>query len=259
MRARLRAERGIAGGRGRPGAVASSGLTALLARLEPERARLRRHPVHRLDRTIESLYILMRFDVVAVWSSTCLASELQRRLACATEGPRSAMGSACAQGLVDDLVAASGARLDLYLGTLDDLGARTAGVRRLWRPLGRGVALDRVLASASTPPAARQFAAETTRMIDACSTVAIAGAVAFGGADVVQPRTKAVSHIASQRPTAPQLLEVLCGRDGRLWREAEDSGRRTITSTCRLWDAALSAVRPCEPADWAPRWWLPRL
>lgn len=251
------------------------GVAELLKRLEPERQQLLGHPLYDAISTVEDLCTFMRFHVFAVWDFMCILKELQRRLTC-VDVPWRPVGDPRVRRLVNEIVVSEetddddagsyAAHFELYLDAMDQVGAASSEVRRLLEQLEDEEGLESALKNSAAPVAAQQFSLETFEVITGCSTAAIAAAFTFSREDVVPVMFKAIverlrqteltrldrfiyyldRHIAVDSdfhgPMAFEMINLLCGDEPALWDEAEDAGRRTILSRCRLWDAAVAAM-----------------
>src|SRR5262249_60011905 len=138
---------------------------------------------------------------------------------------------------------------ELYLRAMEQCQADVGPIQRLLATLRGGAGLEEALARAPMPPGVRDFVANTVRVVRGGEVHRIAAAFTYGREDVIPVMfEQLVRQLAAQKqdrwsvflcylarhiehdgdrhgPMARSLVRRLCGNDGRLWAEAEETAR----------------------------------
>ena len=237
--------------------------------------RLMSHPLYDELRDEESLRIFMRSHVFCVWDFQSLLKALQRFVTC-VEVPWFPTADPEARRLVNEIVldeesdeAPGGGHLshfELYLQAMEECGADAGPIRVLLGDLRDGKHLREALARPELPPGVVPFVKTTMAVAESGQVHRIAAAFAYGREDIIPAMfrrlvdrlTKTaperwstfrfyldrhIEHDAeSHGPLARVLVSRLCSGGESLWREAEETARRSIAARIRLWDDILSSV-----------------
>ena len=237
--------------------------------------RLASHPLYARITGEEPLRCFMARHVYCVWDFQFLLKALQRQLTC-VEVPWLPTPDPEARRLVNEIVldeesdeVPSGGYLshfELYLWAMEQCQADTGPMRRLLAALRDGAALEDALARAPLPPGVRDFVANTVRIVRGGEVHRIAAAFTYGREDVIPVMfEQLVRRLAAQEhdrwsvflcylarhiehdgdrhgPMARSLVRRLCGNDGRLWVEAEETARTCLKARIALWDSIAAAA-----------------
>src|SRR6266481_1237324 len=137
------------------------------------RQRMIEHPVFTAIRDIQDLRIFMETHVFAVWDFMSLVKRLQRDLTC-VEVPWLPPRDRHAAQLINQIVLGeetdvdpSGqpvSHLELYLGAMQEVGAKTARFERFRTALANGTTLTGAFDAAAVPPLIREFTSHTLQV-----------------------------------------------------------------------------------------------
>ena len=237
--------------------------------------RLAGHPLYARINGEQPLRYFMASHVYCVWDFQFLLKALQRMLTC-VEVPWLPTPDPEARRLINEIVLdeesdemPSGGYLshfELYLSAMDQCQADTRPIRRLLAALRGGEALEKALARAPLPPGVGDFVANTVRIVRGGEVHRIAAAFTYGREDVIPGMfEQLVRRLADQEhnrwsvflyylarhiehdgdrhgPMARSLVRRLCGNDGRLWAEAEETARTCLRARIALWDRIAALV-----------------
>jgi hypothetical protein len=237
--------------------------------------RLAGHPLYARITGEEPLRRFMASHVYCVWDFQFLLKALQRQLTC-VEVPWLPTPDPESRRLVNEIVldeesdeVPSGGYLshfELYLWAMEQCQADTRPMRRLLTALRGGAPLEEVLARAPLPPGVSDFVANTVRVIQGGEVHRIAAAFTYGREDVIPVMfEQLVRRLAAQKndrwsvflcyldrhiehdgdrhgPMSRSLVQRLCGSDGRLWSEAEETARTCLKARIALWDRIAAAA-----------------
>ena len=236
--------------------------------------RLADHPLYARITGEEPLRRFMASHVYCVWDFQFLLKALQRQLTC-VEVPWLPTPDPESRRLVNEIVldeesdeVPSGGYLshfELYLWAMEQCEADAGPMRRLLATLRGGAALEEALARAPLPPGVRDFVANTIRVVQSGEVHRIAAAFTYGREDVIPVMfEQLVRGLAAQKqdrwsvflcylarhiehdgdrhgPMARSLVRRLCGSDGRLWAEAQETARTCLKARIALWDRIAAA------------------
>lgn len=245
-------------------------------RLQPLKESLLNHRIYgEIDR-LEALRLFMEHHVFAVWDFMSLLKAIQKRLCC-VELPWVAPDDSQACRFINEIVLAEesdedgrggfASHFELYRRSMKRCGASTVGIDGFLSDLRQGVPVQKALASATVPAAARSFVQQTFKIIDSGNLCAIASAFTFGREDLLPDVFQRIvdklnveaggqledfkyylqRHIGldgdEHGPMAARLVQLLCGSDESMWKVTEETAAKCLIARQRLWDGIHEAVR----------------
>jgi hypothetical protein len=229
---------------------------------------LANHPLYGRITGEEPLRRFMSSHVYCVWDFMWLLKALQQHLTC-VEVPWLPSPDPAARRLVNEIVldeesdeAPDGSYLshfELYLRAMEQCGADVRLVSRLLAAVADDTPLDDILSRAPLPRGVETFVAATLGIARSGQVHRIAAAFTYGREDVIPVMfEQLVRRLAAQKqdrwslmlyylhrhiqhdgdrhgPMARALVRRLCGDDGRLWAEAEETARACLEARIELW------------------------
>ena len=253
--------------------VESPQLDRLRASLAGPLERVQSHPMYAAVDSVDDLRAFMEHHVWAVWDFMNLVKAIQQRYT-STVIPWTPRGDATVRRFVNEIVLEEESdehpvgdgfcsHFELYVGSMDEVDARTDQVSRFVDSLGRGVPFEDALAVSGCPSAVSHFLTTTWSAAGATDEELVA-AFAFGRESVIPVmfgrilrdagalrdagllRHYLVRHVEldgdSHSDMAEYLLVSACGDDPERWERAERSARRCLEARAHLWDAVGELV-----------------
>ena len=251
-------------------------LSALRARIAPEREAILNHPLYAQMQQLEALQTFSEFHVYAVWDFMSLLKGLQRQLTC-VEVPWFPVGSANSRYLINEIVVGEESDVDrqgrrmshfeLYLQAMQSMGANTHGINRFIEALKQGHGLEQAFEQGQTPEAARQFVRYTFELLAENKASNLAAVFTFGREDLIPDMFHAmVQELSKQHPEALadfkyylerhievdgdhhshlaiEMTAACCGSEEQKW---EDATRKVVSALARrrgLWDGVYEALQ----------------
>lgn len=252
----------------------SSQLVALREALAEPLDRVQQHPVYAAVVTVEDLRAFMEHHVWAVWDFMNLVKAIQQRYT-STVIPWTPRGDATVRRFINEIVLEEESdehpldgegfcsHFELYVRSMDEVGASTSEVSRFVGRLGDGVGFLDALAASACPAAVAHFLTTTWDAARASDEELVA-AFAFGRETVIPImfdrilseapalddaellRHYLVRHVQldgdSHGAMAEHLLVNACADDPGRWSRAEACARRCLEARAQLWDAVGVAV-----------------
>lgn len=237
---------------------------------------VREHPLYEHVSDENSLRILMRTHVFAVWDFQSLLKSLQRSLTC-VDVPWLPTADAEARRFVNEIVldeesdAAPGggylSHFELYVQAMTECGADLEPIETFVRQIREGQTVDEALALPVLPHGVARFVKTTMDIARSSQVHRIAAAFSLGREEVIplmfRRLVDRLVHVAPDRwskfhyylmrhigrdeekhaPLSRRLVERLCGTEDRLWAEAEEAARVSLGARIALWDDVLDAIR----------------
>jgi hypothetical protein len=237
---------------------------------------VRKHPLYEHVSDESSLRLLMRTHVFAVWDFQSLLKSLQRSLTC-VDVPWLPTADAEARRFVNEIVleeesdAAPGggylSHFELYVQAMTEGGADLEPIERFVRQLREGHTVAEALQLPVLPRGVATFVQTTMEIARSAHVHRCAAAFSFGREEVIpmmfRRLVERLVHVAPERwskfhyyllrhigrdeethgPLAHRLVARLCGREDRLWVEAEEAARVALRARIALWDAILDTIR----------------
>ncbi len=249
------------------------------------RARLDRHPVYAMLRSIDELRLFMAQHVYAVWDFMSLVKSLQAAVA-PTRVPWVPVGDLAVRRFVNsivleeetDLASPTGdgylSHFELYCGAMREIGADTGPVERfLELVVRRGI--DAALEEGDIPEPARQFMGATFGFISTGKAHVVAAALAHGREHVIPGMFRGLLrelgvgadeapmfHFYLERhihldedehgPMSLRLTDSLCAGDPRRIAEARLAAQAAVAARLRFWDGVAASLEAARRADAAP-------
>lgn len=245
-----------------------------LPELDDLRGRLLHHPLYAAVNDLPRLQIFMREHVFAVWDFMTLLKRLQQVVTCCDvpwlpkSDPASArfileivLGEECDE----DGQGGYASHFDLYLQSMQEVGAETGPIDGFVEALRAGRHADAALADAAVLASSREFVRFTLDVAVNGPPHEVAAAFFYGREDVIpgmfsrlipalesqgrqvdRLRHYLQRHIEldgdSHGPLAQQLLSRLCGDDPGRRREAVNVAGKALEHRIRLWDGIRAAI-----------------
>lgn len=223
----------------------------------------------------ESLRTLMRAHVFCVWDFQSLLKALQRPLTC-VDIPWMPTADPEARRLINEIVldeesdvAPEGQHLshfELYLLAMRHCGAATEEIESFLAVLRHGASLEDAFERRSLPRGVSTFVRTTMEVARSDEVHRIAAVFAYGREEIIPGMFRRVveqlagyaperwsaflyyldRHIGSDEdrhgPFARAVVARLCGKQERLWQEAQASARTAIEARIMLWDEILAGL-----------------
>lgn len=241
----------------------------------PLRQALLKHPIYTRVDSLERLREFMRIHVFAVWDFMSLVKRLQSEVT-VQRLPWTPPALSKVARFTNEVVLGEESDLgpdgrpvshfDLYLGAMDEVGAKTTEIKAFIAEVERGQAWETALKELNAPAVVTQFVSETLRCALYGSVVEVASYFFFGREDVIPEMFKKllalwsggaaeVPHFAfylerhieldgeSHGPWAREMLMALAGEDEAKWLEAGRAAQRALTSRIRLWDGVVAHLK----------------
>lgn len=254
------------------------GYQSLLDAVAPLRERLFTHPVYSRVRSLDDLRAFARHHVYAVWDFMSLLKALQRDLTC-VRVPWVPPAHPEVARLVNEIVLgeetdllAHGVRghYDLYREAMGEMGASTREVDSFLLRVRSGCPVPEALVEAGAPGPAQAFVRASFEILAGDSTPMTAAAFTLGREDVIPDmfqrlvdtldaehpgrlerfRLYLERHIEldgeEHGPAARRMIELLCGEDPELWRQARIGARRALEARLALWDGVVADIGPAS-------------
>ncbi|MBA4302841.1 MAG: heme oxygenase [Sphingobacteriaceae bacterium] len=251
-------------------------ISALRARIAPEREAILNHPLYLQLNDLEALRTFSEWHVYAVWDFMSLLKGLQRQLTC-VELPWLPVGSANSRFLINEIVVGEESDVDrngirmshfeMYLNAMENLGANTTGIRTFIGALRQGASLEQAFEQAQTPEAARSFVRFTFELLKENQVGVLAAVFTFGREDLIPDMFYAlVQKLGAQHPEqladfiyylerhievdgghhshlALEMTRECCGENRSVWEVASDKVAQALMQRRALWDGVLEALQ----------------
>jgi len=225
------------------------------------------HPLYEAIHDERTLRVFMRTHVFCVWDFQSLLKALQRSLTCInipwlpTRDPE-------ARRLINELVLEEESdkvgesylsHFELYLQAMNDCGADRRPIDGFIASLSRGDSFEEALGMQPLPSGVESFVRTTLSIAQSEQVHRIAAAFTYGREDVIpvmfQPLADRLAQASENKwklfldylkrhieydgerhgPLSKALLARICGDDGRLWDEAEETARASLQARLQLW------------------------
>ena len=163
-------------------------------KLLPLRKKLQEHKIYKSIKSIEDIRLFMEQHVFAVWDFMSLLKQLQNQLSC-TKVPWLPSGNPEAARLINEIVWGEESDLnrkgiamshfEMYLESMQSLGARTQAINELQHLLGKGQTIDQALDQINLPQHILSFLRFTFEVINTKKNHIIAAVFTFGREDLI--------------------------------------------------------------------------
>jgi hypothetical protein len=251
-------------------------LSNLVTTLQPWVDAVTRHSVFPLITTVARLQRFAEIHVYAVWDFACLLRGLQRSLVDASllwTPPANALGCHLTNILLaeEESDALPDGRylshFQLYLEAMQQCGADTHQIVQFIQAIKQGMPLHRLLQLPTLPKPAKNFIADTFKIIAQGNHV-MAASLAFARENItsgmftalleripVQQNSKVLQgfvqyfqrHIdldgSKHNQQSQQLLAELCGINSTKWQQAQEAAQFSLDSRLRLLDGIYAAIK----------------
>jgi len=228
-----------------------------------KQAALTAHPVYQTLNTLEGIRHFMGYHVYAVWDFMSLLKSLQRKITCVDLPWRPSPYPAEMVRLINQIVLGEESDLDqngnpishfeLYLRSMTEIGASTAGIRDFMATLD----------VASIPQGARAFVRHNLDTAMHGSVLEVASSFFFGREKLIPEMFTSMVEVLKREkmeaptflyylerhievdagehgPLAMKCLETLVGNDLSLKFKAEWAGLKALDARQALWDSVLA-------------------
>ncbi len=227
---------------------------------------------HKLYSKLDSKQKLIDFmesHVFAVWDFMSLIKALQKNLTC-TDIPWIPNENRLAGRLVNEIVLAEESDVDLngdpkshfelYLESMIQIGASTKKIEDFISEIKNSKSYTKSVEKININPIVKEFMDFTFNIIDTNKNHVIASVFTFGREDLIPDMfveiVKKLSindeikadnliyylerHIEvdsdEHGPMALKMIEELCGKDEKKWKEAEIASKKALEMRIKLWD-----------------------
>ena len=163
-------------------------------KLLPLRKKLKEHNIYKSIKSIEDIRLFMEQHVFAVWDFMSLLKQLQNQLSC-TKVPWLPSGNPEAARLINEIVWGEESDLnrkgiamshfEMYLESMQSLGARTQTINELQHLLGKGQTINQALDQINLPQHILSFLRFTFEVINTKKNHVIAAVFTFGREDLI--------------------------------------------------------------------------
>lgn len=237
--------------------------------LSKTRKSLINHNLYSKLNSKQKLIDFMENHVFAVWDFMSLIKALQKNLTC-TDIPWTPNENRLAGRLVNEIVLAEESDVDLngnpkshfelYLKSMIQIGANTKKIEDFISKIKTLKSYNKSVESMNISPVVKQFMDFTFNIINTNKNHVIASVFTFGREDLipdmfikivkklsVNDEIKADNliyylerHIEvdsdEHGPMALKMIEELCGKDEKKWKEAEIASKKALEMRIKLWD-----------------------
>ena len=233
--------------------------------IHQKQSELTAHPVYKTFHDLESIRHFMSYHVFAVWDFMSLLKSLQIRLTCVDLPWRPSQYPAEMVRLINQIVTGEESDLDqdgnpishfdLYLRSMEEIGASTAPIREFL------ATLDYAL----IPEGAREFVEYNIDVAKNGHVVEVASAFFFGREKLIPEMFQSMVDVLKKEnvqaptflyylerhievdagehgPLALKALSTLTSGDLKLEQLALDSGLRALEMRTSLWDKVLATL-----------------
>jgi hypothetical protein len=162
--------------------------------IDAVRSDLLRHPIYSAVDTVPRLRQFMSAHVFAVWDFMCLAKRLQRDFTSLGEVWLPPARPSLAR-FINSVVSGeesdvdpnghAASHFDLYLASMEEVGAPTAQVRRFLELVQDGVEVERSLVLVGAAPAVQTFVRATMETVRRGTTMEVLSSFLFGREDLI--------------------------------------------------------------------------
>lgn len=242
----------------------------------PYKEKLLQHSLYNQIKTIDDLNCFLENHVFAVWDFMSLLKALQSKLTC-TATPWIPVGNPEIRYLINEIVVAEETDIDqngnrkshfeLYLEAMETCGANTMPIRNFLEDV---VATQNIFVSikqSDLHPNVKEFLDFTFRVIEEGDSHQIAAAFTFGREDLIPEMFTAIlnefqknfpkkdlskliyyfeRHIAldadEHGPMAMKMIDVLCEKNEKKWKEVEDISIIALQKRIGLWNAIQEEI-----------------
>jgi hypothetical protein len=244
------------------------------------RQRMVEHPVFTAIRDIHDLRIFMEAHVFAVWDFMSLVKRLQRDLTC-IEVPWLPPRDRHAAQLINQIVLGeetdidpSGepvSHLELYLGAMREVGAKTARFELFQTALANGATLTGAFDAAAVAPFIREFTGHTLQIAGKAPLLTVMANFFYGREDVIPRMFSSLlekwrigadqaplfvyylkRHIEvdsdQHGPAAKAILVAATADDAQCGLQVLTAARQSIEARIRLWDGLLASLNEWKQA-----------
>ena len=254
-----------------------SALSSLMAETENLRIRLRHHPIYQSIQSLDDVRSFMESHIFAVWDFMSLLKALQRELTCVSV-PWVPNGNAKVRRFINEIVMEEesdvsrdgdsdyASHFELYRRAMIDIGADIGPIDRFIRLISSGMTVQDALIGAGAPSGARAFVNTTWSMVETRSGPVVGAAFAFGREGPIPEMFRALIAQLGERyrhqlgglifylerhveldgdhhgPMANQMINELCGDDGKKWDQARRAATQSLTARIQLWDSVLDGI-----------------
>jgi hypothetical protein len=239
------------------------------------RQRIVDHPLYARIRDAHGVRSFMRSHVFCVWDFQSLLKALQREFT-SMDVPWLPKGDPEARRLMNEVVLEEesdihpdggyASHFELYLDAMRDSGADRGPIDGLIARLRRGETIGPALANATLPAGVREFVGTTFDVIATGELHRMVAVFTYTREDLIPDMfSRVVKGLAEHAPAqwskfqfylnrhieidgerhgpiSHALLNRVCGKDPRLWQEAEESVRQALAARLALWDGILSEI-----------------
>ena len=237
--------------------------------LSKTRKSLINHNLYSKLNSKQKLIDFMENHVFAVWDFMSLIKALQKNLTC-TDIPWTPNENRLAGRLINEIVLAEESDVDLngnpkshfelYLESMIQIGANTKKIEDFISKIKTLKSYNKSVESINISPVVKQFMDFTFNIINTNKNHVIASVFTFGREDLipdmfikivkklsVNDEIKADNliyylerHIEvdsdEHGPMALKMIEELCGKDEKKWKEAEIASKKALEMRIKLWD-----------------------
>lgn len=242
--------------------------------LQQLRSDLLQHPIYSAVQSTESLRIFMREHVFAVWDFMSLLKRLQQIVTCCSV-PWMPVADASVARFINEIVLGEEcdedgrggytSHFELYLESMDEVGADSQPIRRFVAMLREGIPTNQALDRIDILPGTRQFVRGTMTWTMDGAPHEVAAAFFHGREDVIPDmfarlvtslereghsvdrfRHYLKRHIEldanDHGPLAQKLVDRLCGESQERRVETTRAACASVAQRIALWDGILASI-----------------
>ena len=244
-------------------------------KIKPYRDTLLQHPLYSEIKTPQHLQSFMEYHVFAVWDFMSLLKSLQNNLTC-TSVPWRPKGDPETRYLINEIVLAEETDINLqgerqshfemYLDAMKKAKANTTPIHTFLNNLEENSIFEAIEKS-NIPKAVQNFLTYTFSVIEEDKPHKTAAAFTFGREDLIPEMFSEIiakiqqnfpkedltefkyyfdRHIELDEdehgPMALQMVQHLCGNDGKKWHEVEQTIVESLQAREQLWEGVLSEI-----------------
>ena len=248
----------------------------LQKQLLPLREELKNHPVYKSINDIDDLKKFMESHVFAVWDFMSLLKQLQNHLSC-NEIPWSPSGYPKASRLINEIVwgeesdinkdGVAMSHFEMYIQAMKSINANTTVIDYIISAVKKKEDIFKILNSSSLPAHIINFLKFTFEVVSSNNIHVIAAVFTFGREDLIPDMFIQIiknlkinskedlsdliyyfqRHIEvdsdEHGPLALEMIQQLCGNDGKKWEEALKYSKKALQLRIEFWNGILASKK----------------
>lgn len=257
-----------------------SASATILSETELLRKQLLQHNIYGAVRSRADLQLFMQYHVFAVCDFMWLVKRLQNEI-CGTGHPWTPPQHPQLSRFINEIVLGEecdedgdggySSHFELYLKSMQDVGASTLEIDEFIDSLNSGVDVPTAIDQADIHESVRRFVLVNHELVESGSAGQVAAAFCFGREDIIPDmftrlldgfhaaglQVPRLQHYIQRHieldgdhhgPLAHQMVDSLCGDSDVALQQAVDAAKAALTNRIALWDGLLDQLLARESA-----------